>query len=102
MLGDGVDMLLRGEAVGERQQQVKIADGFFSAAQGTCRRDRSDALSIFLDVRDHAFRCRFRSVETKAAGRSLERLDGLEDVLLAFFTEARHVAQLALKSKLLH
>ncbi len=101
MFGDGVDVLLRSEAVGKRKQQVKIADGFFSPAQGARRRDGSDALSVFFDVRDHAFGRRFRRIQSEAAGRSLERLDGLEDVLLAFFTEARHLAQFALKSEFL-
>ena len=42
MVGDGIDVFLRRETVGERQQEVEIADGFLAAAQRTGGRDRSN------------------------------------------------------------
>jgi len=44
----------------------------------------------------------FRHVLPKSPGRALECLDRLQNVLLALFAKARHIAQLAFQRKFLH
>ena len=102
VLGQRVHVFLRGEALCERHQQIQIPNCFFAATQrsGGCYAFR--CLAPLLNMHTKSVRGGFRPGQQKTPSRPFERFNRFQDVLLALFSEAFHIAQLAFLRNFLH
>ncbi len=79
----------------ERDEQVEIADSFFSSAQGTGDGDRFVLIADALNVRNQFLRGVLSVIQTESSRRFLEVFSGGQNVLFGFFAEAIQETELA-------
>src|SRR5579862_6196962 len=100
--GDRVNVLLSGEAIGQREQKIEVSYGFATSSQRTRWSDRLNAPGILVDVLDDLGGSVLRGIEPKAPSRALVRLNRLQDVLFTLFAKSWQIAQLAFRGEFFH